>query len=479
MTIKKEVLTPDFCIIGGGSGGLSFTAGAVQMGASVVLVEHKKMGGDCLNYGCVPSKALIAASKYGNSNKKSLEFGWNKTESKIDFKQVFNHIKSVIDSIAPHDSKERFEKLGAKVILDKGNFLDHSTLETKKHLIKAKKFIIATGSFPFIPPINGIDSVKYYTNENIFDLKELPKHLVVIGGGPIGVEISQAFNRLGSKVTILEGSFALPKDDPEATSKLKNILLAEGIIINEHVEILSTKQKDEKVEISYKNQEDSNNKTILATHLLIATGRRANIKDLNLESAGVRQSRTAIEVDKNLRTSNSKIYAIGDCVGGYQFTHVAAYHAGIAIRNSIFKMRSSVKTNAIPWVTYTDPELAHVGYQESQLKDQNITHKVLSMPFTENDRAQAEKKTEGMIKILVSPSGYILGATILGPNAGELIYPWVICIQNKLKISTIVNSIAPYPTFSDINKRVAGEFYKDKIFSPFMKKIVKFMMWWS
>lgn len=475
---QKQILQPDFCVIGAGSGGLSFAAGAAQMGASVVLVERSKMGGDCLNFGCVPSKALIAAAKVGHEIKESSHFGWLVDKPKVEFKKVHDYVYSVINAIAPHDSVKRFEELGVQVILEEGSFLDKRALKTKTYLIKAKRFVIATGGHPFVPPIEGLDSVTYYTNETIFDLQELPEHLVVIGGGPIGIEMAQAFNRLGSKVTVLDTSTALPKDEPEMTSKLKEILVSEGVGLNEHIKIFSVSKTDAGIQVVYKNAEEKEEK-VNGSHLLVATGRRANIKSLNLEAAKINTSHRGVLVDEHLRTSNPRAYAIGDCAGGYQFTHVAGYHAGLVIKNSIFRLRSKMQTRAIPWVTYTDPELSHVGFLEAQLKEKNIKYKKLEMNFDENDRAQAESRTEGMIKVLVSPKGYVLGATILGVNAGELIYPWVIVLQNKLKISAITNSIAPYPTLTDINKRVAGSYYTDKIFSPFMKKVVKFIMRWT
>lgn len=475
---EKQTLRPDFCVIGAGSGGLSFAAASAQMGASVVLVERKKMGGDCLNYGCVPSKALLAAAKIGHKIQLSSKFGWKVTQAEVNFPKVHEHVHAVINAIAPHDSVERFEKLGVQVLLEEGRFLDEATLETDNYFIQAKRFIIATGSTPFIPPIEGLSDVPFYTNESIFDLQGLPQHLVVIGGGPIGIEMAQAFHRLGSQVTVLEAFSALPKDDPEISAVLKKRLISQGIMIHEGVKISSICLQNERIQILYQDAQNEEKKIYLS-HLLVATGRRPQIQSLNLEAAKIKASAKGIEVNKYLQTSNSRVYAIGDCTGGYQFTHAASYHAGLAIRNSIFRLRVKVQTQAIPWVTYTDPELAHVGFLEFQLKDQNIPYKTLQMTFDENDRAQAERQTEGIIKVLVSPKGYVLGATILSIQAGELIYPWVMLIQNKLKISTIVNSIAPYPTLNDINKRIAGSFYTEKIFSPFMKKIVKFLMRWA
>ncbi len=475
---NKIQLAPDFCVIGAGSGGLSFAAGAAQMGASVVLVERSKMGGECLNAGCVPSKALIAAAQIGHDIQTASKFGWRLKKSKVDFKKVHDHIQGVIAAISPHDSVERFEKLGVRVILEEGQFKDDRTLETTTHLIQAKRFVIATGSHPFVPPLEGLSQIPYYTNETIFDLQELPQHLVVIGGGPIGIELAQAFYRLGSQVTVLEAFKALPKDDPEITAKLKGILIEEGINIQETVKIISFHKKLKKIECFYEDDKGKNHK-ILATHVLVATGRRPSIKSLNLEAAHIKFSSKGIDVDSTLRTSNARVYAIGDCIGGYQFTHMANYHAGLVIRNGIFKLKAKVQTTAIPWVTYTDPELAHVGFLESQLQAQKIPYKALNLNFDDNDRAQAEHRTEGVIKVLISPKGFILGATILGISGGELIYPWVIAIQNKLKISAIANSIVPYPTLNDINKRIAGQFYVDKLFSSRMKKIVHGLMWFT
>lgn len=477
MKKKIKILKPDFCIIGAGSGGLTFAAGSVQMGCSVVLLEHKKMGGDCLNYGCVPSKSLIAAAKEIHTARNTAKFGLQNNKSTLDFKKVHQHIHNTIKNIAPHDSVERFTKLGVKVIKEKGSFISNACVKTKNYLIKAKRFIIATGSSPFIPPIKGIDSVNFHTNETIFELKSLPKNLAIIGGGPIGIEMAQAFSRLGSDVSVLESFTALPKDDPEITKKLKTILRDEGVNLYENISINLITQNKNKVTIQYQDSQKKQ-KTLTASHLIIATGRRSNIKNLMLEQAQIKYTTRGIEVDKNLRTSNKKVYAIGDCIGNLQFTHVASYHAGLAIRNSIFGLRTSLETKVIPWVTYTEPELAHVGYQEIELKKKNIPYKTMRLNFTDNDRAQAEKKTKGLIKLLASPKGYVLGVTILGTQAGELIYPWVILIQNKLKLTSLTSSIAPYPTLNDLNKRIAGSFYKDKLFSNTVKIIVKFIMRW-
>lgn len=402
---SADFLTPDFCVIGAGSGGLSFTAGAVQMGASVILIERSTMGGDCLNYGCVPSKALIAAAKSYNEIQKSSKFGWSCSSAKVDFKKVQKHVKDTIKRIAPNDSVERFEKLGVHVIKAEASFLDLDTVQAGKQKIRAKRYIISTGSSPFIPDIKGINDIKYYTNETIFDLTTLPKQLVIVGGGPIGIELAQSFLRFGSKVTVLEAFSALPKDDKEIVDRLKSTLIDEGLDLKEGVEIKEIKKSGTGAEIHFKH--NNNEYTIKASHLLVAAGRRANLSNLNLESASIEFTPRGIVVDRFLKTSNKRVFAIGDCIGGYQFTHVAGYHASLAIRNSIFRLRSTIKTIQIPWVTYTDPEIAHVGFSQAELEEQSIDHKVFSMDLSENDRAQAEHKTNGMIKILVSSSGNI------------------------------------------------------------------------
>jgi pyruvate/2-oxoglutarate dehydrogenase complex dihydrolipoamide dehydrogenase (E3) component len=471
----KKFRKADFCVIGAGSAGLSFAAGAAQMGASVILVERGKMGGDCLNYGCIPSKALIAAAKFRHELNRSKNFGWDIKSFGLNFKHVHDHVHQVIGSIAPHDSEDRFEKLGVKVINRKGQFKNKDIFETERHTIQAKRYIIATGSSPYIPPIPGLQDVEFYTNETIFDLQSLPERLVVIGGGPIGIELAQAFYRFGTKVTVLEASTVLPKDDSEVTSHLLGILRSEGIDIKEQIHITQIKKDNHNIIITYKDQ-SAHNHVINASHILLATGRRANIKELNLPAAGIDILPSGIKVNKQLRTTNPRVYAIGDCIGGYQFTHVAGYHAGIALRNSIFHLHTKVQTIAIPWVTFTDPELAHVGALESQLLQDNVNHRVLRFSFNENDRAQVERRTEGMIKVLTTPRGHVLGATILGTHAGDLIFPWVMAIQNRLKLSSIVNTIAPYPTLAEINKSVAGTFYKEKLFSPRMKCIVQSIM---
>jgi pyruvate/2-oxoglutarate dehydrogenase complex dihydrolipoamide dehydrogenase (E3) component len=469
----SEDIKVDLCIIGAGSGGLSVAAGAAQMGASVVLVEKAKMGGDCLNTGCVPSKALIAAGHVAATARDGATFGIGAQEPTVDFAKVNAHVNDVIAGIAPHDSVERFEGLGVRVIQAEGRFVAHDTLEAGDVRIRARRFVVATGSRAFVPPIPGLGKVKALTNETIFDLTERPNHLVVIGGGPIGIEMAQAHCRLGCRVTLIEGSRILGRDDPELTDVLRHRLLGEGIVLREGATVTSVAPDGDGVQVTVAS--GFGMETITGSHLLVAVGRAANVDGLGLDVAGVKYSRRGIEVDNRLRSSNKKILAIGDVAGGYQFTHVAGYHAGIVIRNALFRLPAKADHSAVPWVTYADPELAKVGLIEAQASEQGVPHKVLRAAFKENDRARAERATDGLLKAVVGPRGQVLGACIVGARAGELILPWVLAVQGRLKIKDLASVIAPYPTLSEITKRAAGSWYTPGLFSERTRCIVRFL----
>lgn len=457
----------DICVIGAGSGGLSVAAGAVQMGASVALIESGEMGGDCLNYGCVPSKSLIAAAKRAHVFRTSDAFGIQSQEPKVDFKKVHKHIRDVIKAIEPNDSVERFEGLGVKVFRGKAAFRTPHEVQVGKDVIKSKYFIIATGSSPAIPPIPGVETTPYFTNETIFDLKEKPKHLVVVGGGPIGCELSQAFARLGVKVSLIEIHRILGREDPEVVEVLRKQIVKDGVELYENVQDLSF----DKLTVKLKHKGKS--LSLKGSHILLATGRRPTVSNLGLEKAGVTYSSRGINVDARLRTSKKHIFAIGDVIGGYQFTHMAAYHAQIVIKNCVFHLPSKVDYRAVPWVTYTDPEVAHVGISHLEAPPKC---KTLVWTYKECDRAQAERETEGFIKVTTDKDGRVLGTTIIGANAGELILPWVMVIQKKKEIKALTDVIVPYPTLSEISKKVAGSYYTPLLFSPFTKKIVRFLM---
>ena len=469
-----EKLSVDVCVIGGGSGGLSVAAGASQMGASAVLVEKGPMGGDCLNFGCVPSKALLAAGKAAHHVDTAGRFGVRASLDGIDHAAVHDHVKGVIAAIAPHDSVERFEGLGVRVIQAAGRFTGPRTLVAGEYEITARRFVVATGSSALVPPIEGLADTPYFTNETIFDNTGLLAHLIVIGGGPIGLEMAQAHRRLGSAVTVIEMARALPNDDPELAAVVVNQLRREGIDIVEGAKVAGVRRADGGVAVTVE-EEGGARREIAGSHLLVAAGRRANVADLGLEAAGIEYSPRGIAVDARLRTSNKKIFAIGDVAGGLQFTHVAGYHAGIVIRNILFRLPAKADHSAVPWVTYTDPELAHVGLREEAAREQHGEIRVLRWSYAENDRAQTELATDGMIKVVTAKNGRILGASIVGAQAGELIQPWVLALTAKMKIGKMAGYIVPYPTMGEIGKRAAGSYFVPSLFSERTKKVVRFL----
>lgn len=461
----------DLCVIGGGSGGLSVAAGAVQMGADVVLLEGGKMGGDCLNYGCVPSKALIAAGKHAHAMTTGAPFGVAPVAPQVDYATAKDHVRSVIAGIEPHDSVERFEGLGVKVITEYGHFISPTEVQAGDSVIQARRFVIATGSSPFVPPIPGLDKVKHYTNEDIFDLREQPEHLLIIGGGPIGMELAQAHVRLGSKVTVIEGLKALGRDDPEMAAVALKRIRAEGVEIVENAMAEKISQRGAAITVETKD-----GAKLKGTHLLMAVGRKPNTDKLNLEAAGIEPTRGGIQVDASLKTTNKRVYAIGDVAGGLQFTHVAGYHAGVIIKSALFGLPSKASENHIPWATYIDPEMAQVGLTEAQAREKHGDKlEVLRFEYAENDRARAELATTGLIKVMIV-KGRPVGAGIVGAQAGELIQTWALVIANKLKIGAVAAMVAPYPTLGEINKRVAGQYYTPRLFeSNFVKRIVRFV----
>lgn len=464
----------DICVIGAGSGGLSVAAGAQQMGAETVLIEKHKMGGDCLNFGCVPSKALLAAGHAAQHIRHAGRFGVDAGTPTVDANRVFEHVHGAIAAIAPNDSVERFSGLGVNVIEAEGRFVDARTVEAGDTRISARRFVLATGSAPFVPPIPGLENVPYYTNETVFYADRLPQHLIVIGGGPIGIELAQAHRHLGCAVTVLEMFTVMPKDDPELVDVVRRQLDADGINIREGVKIIRVEKDGDGLAVILDG--DGGEQKVSGSHLLVATGRRANVDGLNLEAAGVQYSPKGIDVDARLRTSNKKIFAIGDVAGGLQFTHVAGYHAGIVIKNALFRLPAKADHSTVPWVTYTAPELAQVGLTEAQAKEKHGDDiRILRWPFHENDRAQAEGDTNGMVKAITTKKGVILGCGIAGPMAGELIQTWVLAMSQKIKIGGMATMIAPYPTFGEVSKRAAGSFYTASLFSEKTRKIVRFL----
>ncbi|MCK0169357.1 FAD-dependent oxidoreductase [Jannaschia sp. S6380] len=462
----QEIKT-DVLVIGAGSGGLSFAAGAVQMGADVTLLEGHKMGGDCLNFGCVPSKALIAAAKQAQAMRGGERFGVTPVDPMVDYAAAKRHVHDVIETIAPVDSQERFQGMGVRVIREYGRFVDRDTVVAGDNRITARRIVIATGSSPLVPPIDGLADVPFHTNETIFDLMEKPDHLIVVGGGPIGMEMAQAHIRLGCKVTVIEGAKALGKDDPEMAAVVLKRLRDEGVEIMEGAQVTRVSGRDGAITVHTPAGD------VAGTHLLMAVGRKTNVEKLNLDAAGVEHDR-AIKVGSDLRTTNRRVYAIGDVAGGYQFTHVAGYHGATVIRPILFGLPAKARTDHIPWATYTDPELAQVGLTEAQAREAHGDRlEVLRFPYHENDRAIASGRTEGLIKVMVVRAR-IVGASIAGAQAGELIGLWALVIANRMKIGQVAQMVAPYPTLGEISKRAAGQYFAPRLFqSEAVKTVVR------
>ena len=462
-------ITTDICVIGAGSGGLSVAAGAAQMGARVVLLEPGEMGGDCLNAGCVPSKALIAAAKHAHAMTTGAAFGIAPVTPVVDFAAVKDHVARVIETIAPIDSQQRFEGLGVTVIRAPGTFISATEVRAGNHTITARRFVIATGSRPLIPPIPGVDKVPYLTNETLFALRERPGHLIIIGGGPIGIEMAQAHRRLGCDVTVIEGKKALARDDPDTAGIVLAALRGEGVTILEDTPVAALSGTAGAIAVTLKD-----GRILHCTHLLLAAGRKVALDGLNLDAAGIAHTDKGITVGKDLRSTNRRVYAVGDAAGGLQFTHVAGYHAGVIIRAMLFALPSRAATAHIPWVTYADPELAQVGLTEAEAKAAHgarIT--VIRLDLHQNDRAQTMRDVQGLIKVMVL-NGRPVGVSIVGPQAGELIGLWALALSAKLKMSAVAGMVAPYPTLGEISKRSAGAYFSPQLFdNAAVKRVVR------
>jgi pyruvate/2-oxoglutarate dehydrogenase complex dihydrolipoamide dehydrogenase (E3) component len=469
-----ETLTPDICVLGGGPGGLSVAAAAAAFGVPTVLIERSRMGGDCLNTGCVPSKALLAAAKRAESIRSAGDFGLDVQNIGVNFTKVHDHVHSVIAAVAPADSAERFTGMGVRVIREHAAFKDRNTVTAGGIEIRARRFVIATGSAPAVPPIAGLDSGPFLTNENIFDLKERPEHLIIIGAGPVGLEMGQAFRRLGSSVTVLEAAQPLANDDPECVAILLDRLEHEGVVIRSKVNVIGIAHAGGAVTATI--EAAGTEQTITGSHLLVAAGRRPVIDGLGLDAAGIRYDRRGIVVNRKLKTSNWRVYAIGDCAAGHSpLTHAANYHAGLVIRNALFRLPVRANNSAVPWATYTEPELAHTGLTEAQARARRIKIRVARWPFYDNDRAQIERDTHGHIKVITTRKGKIVGATIVGPQAGELIAMWTLAIAQGLSIRAFTNIVLPYPTLSELGKRAAIDFFAPGLTSGWVRRIIGWM----
>jgi pyruvate/2-oxoglutarate dehydrogenase complex dihydrolipoamide dehydrogenase (E3) component len=471
-----ELLKPDICVIGAGAAGLSVTAAAAAFGVPVVLIERGRMGGECLNTGCVPSKAMIAAGKRAEAYRDAARFGVRMAPPNVEFAEVNDYIHRVINAIAPNDAKERFTGLGVRVIEGAGRFRDSRTVvvgseHDVSHEIEARRFVVATGSQPIVPPIPGIEQVPYFTNESIFETRERPEHLIILGAGPNGLELAQTFRRLGSEVTVLELEQPLQREDPECAAVVLDALAREGVTVRSGVKVARLRRLRQRIEVVLDGEGEE---TIQGTDVLIAAGRRPNLEGLDLDAAQVQHQADGILIDKRFRTSNKRVYAIGDVTGLPQFTHAASHEASLLIRHLLFRLPIAMNVDEIPRVTFTDPELAHVGLNVDQARRRGPI-RVLRWSYRDNDRAQTESETRGHIKVVTDPKGAILGATIVGAAAGEQITAWTLAIANKLNIRAFAEVVMPYPTYSEIGRRAAISFFTPRLTTSWLRRLLNLM----
>lgn len=471
MADNVRELKADLIVVGAGSGGLSAAAGAAMFGLDVILYEKAKMGGDCLNYGCVPSKALLSAAKYAASARESAKFGVSSGQPQVDWAAVKAHVNGAIETIAPVDSVERFEGLGVTVIQEHASFADPKTIISETTRARARRIIIATGSTAFIPPIPGLEDTPHVTNEQIFSLPQLPDHLVILGGGPIGLEMAQAFRRLGAEVTVIEMDRALARTDRDHAAIAVTALREEGITILEGHK--AVKVSGEASAINVETESGEGPHTVTGSHLLVAVGRRAVTDGLDLEKGRVDYDRRGVQVSDKLRSvSNPRVWALGDVAGKGQFTHLAGWHASVFARRAFFKQNSKASDLPLPSVTYVAPEVAQVGLTAEEARTQHgDTATVASFPFAENDRAIAEGKTIGEAKLVVH-KGKILGASIVGEGAGEIVQLVGYAMSNKLGVQSLTNFISPYPTRTEVVKRAASAYFTPKVFGKSAKRLV-------
>ena len=461
----------DLVIVGGGAGGLVVASVASQLGLQVCLIEKEiRLGGDCLHYGCVPSKTLIHTAKVAHLMRRAIDYGLPAVEPRVDMAAVNTRIREVVEQIQQHDDPQRFRDYGCELVFGAARFIDSHTVEVNAERIRGKRFVIATGSRPLIPPIPGLEQAGYLTNIDMFSLPALPPRLIVLGGGPVGLEMAQAFQRLGSRVTVIEKQpQLLPQEDSEVAAALQAALQAEGIEI-----LTSVAAEKVSVESNVRSVSCSDGSVIQAEQLLVAVGRSANVEELGLDAAGVACTSQGITVDRRMRTTQRHIYACGDVCGPYPFTHMAEYQAGIVISNAVFHFPKKADYRVVPRVTYTDPELAHTGLTEQQAREKGITPQVLRYDFKDIDRALAEGETTGFSK-LITHKGRILGASILGPQAGELIHEIALAMQTGAKISDISAAIHAYPTMAQIHRRTVNTAYAPKLFSKTTRTLVKWI----
>ncbi|MBI2166947.1 MAG: dihydrolipoyl dehydrogenase [Candidatus Omnitrophica bacterium] len=467
----------DLVIVGGGVAGLVTASGSAQFGAKVALVEKESLGGDCLHWGCVPTKTLVHSAKVASLVRRSEEFGIETSGAQVNFEKVTSRMRSVQERIGRNDDPERFRKMGVEVIFGEGHFLDPRTFEVNGRQLRAKKFLIATGSRPVVIPIPGLKESGVLTNITALKLDYLPRSMAILGAGPIGLEFAQVFARLGTKVTVIEKmGQILPREDKEAADVLEVILKEEGIEIVTCMEVKEVKREAGGKRLLAAQCEIHGNLNLEVDEVMIAIGRAPNVEGLNLNIAGVEFDKKGIKVDSTLRTTQKHIFAAGDVTGLYAFTHVAEYQAGIVVSNALFPlMNRKADYRVVPWVTYTDPELGRVGLTEEEAKKQfgekNI--QVFRFKFDEVDRAVIEGEGHGLIKLVTDKKNQILGAHLLGPNAGELLHEFVLAMKARLPITQISQTIHVYPTLSQAVKRASDQYYRQKLFTGWFPKIAR------
>ena len=449
----------DLAIIGAGSAGLTAAGFAAQLGVRLVLLEENRTGGDCTWTGCVPSKTLLKTARLAHQMGKADGYGLKTVNQKVDIKEVMAHIKEVIAGVYEEESPEALLADGIETLIGRVRFVDANTVTVEDTQIEAHRFLIATGARPFAPPVSGLDGINYLTYETVWDMDELPERLLVMGAGPIGCEMAQAFSRLGSQVSLIEaGDRALPRDDRDASEAIAAVFESEGIDLYFNTAIEKARQDGDGIHLS------SGDKVITGDALLVATGRRPNVDNMDLEKAGVEYNTAGIKVDGQLRTSQKHIYAAGDCAGGYQFTHYAGWQAAIAVRNALLPGSTSGIRERVPWTTFTDPEVAHCGLNETQAREQfGESVMTCNWPMEKVDRALAEGDNSGFLKLVHKKDGTLLGATIVCARAGEVIHEWITALECGLKVDNMAEMIHIYPTYSVAGQQAAADIRMAKL----------------
>jgi len=466
----------DIGIIGGGAAGLTVASGAARLGARTLLIEkERELGGDCLHYGCVPSKTLIKTADIYHRIRLAPKYGLPAvTPPPVDFRRVAERIRAVIGVIQRHDSEERFCRLGARVLFGEPRFADAHTVRLDVRNLSAKYWVIATGSSPAVPPIKGLERTSFVTNREIFSLQRLPESMIILGGGPVGTEMSQAFCRLGTRVTVVtRGDQILAKEDRDMADAVLDVLKTEGVVFHLNSSIEEVKDLGRRKEVRIK---DPAGKTSLlqAEIILTALGRAANVNGLGLKEIGIKAGRRGIAVDSRLRTAQKHIFAAGDVTGGYQFTHAAGYEGGIVVSNAVFRLPRKADYTYLPWCTYSQPELASIGLNEKRAAAAGIEYSLWREAFQDNDRSLAEGEPIGQVKMLLDKNERPIGIQILGPHAGDLLSEWVAVLNGRVKLATLAAAVHPYPTLGEINKRIAGNYLATKIFSKKVQKGLRF-----